>query len=333
MMKKILMVVGLVLAGLFVVLHVSEPVKTHVAVERKTEVCQPQQEDTRNKLRRQVQEIHTSYMEDCRKIQAEFQQDLSRTLAADFEKARAGISPVVDTLSGFQCCMKMSCKAAKDKICGTGDFQAAFQEIINQPILTPCGHAHAAATELLRNLEWKLRERSNHYAADVASICRKSDCAVKLPESDLQTLENGLNKAAEVAQNLQMGTVSNTIGVAMDAIFIRQTVAALLKILAKPIAKLCGSAGTAAVCAVADGPIPVGDVIGAAIAVGGTIWTVHDVYQVLKVLPGKLRNELAQGIDGMANQLSADASAEAERITQMYLQAGTALHQDVQKQL
>jgi hypothetical protein len=57
----------------------------------------------------------------------------------------------------------------------------------------------------------------------------------------------------------------------------------------------CVAGGTAA--AVADGPLPIGDVIGVALTVGGTAWSIYDLRQLSKQLPKDLENTLLNSID------------------------------------
>ena len=52
--------------------------------------------------------------------------------------------------------------------------------------------------------------------------------------------------------------------------------------------------GTA--CAAADGPLPIGDIIGIVMAAGGTVWSAYDLYQVKTKLGPEMKSLLLQSV-------------------------------------
>ena len=85
-------------------------------------------------------------------------------------------------------------------------------------------------------------------------------------------------------------------GLALEAVFIKATLASLRSVLGAIVAKLASAYGSGAACAVADGPFPIGDLIGVALAVGGTIWSISDLCRVQEQLPRELSEILYQSI-------------------------------------
>ena len=55
--------------------------------------------------------------------------------------------------------------------------------------------------------------------------------------------------------------------------------------------------GSGAALAVADGPLPVGDMLGVALAVGGTALSIHDLKTVQRQLPGALTEALRRSVE------------------------------------
>jgi hypothetical protein len=65
----------------------------------------------------------------------------------------------------------------------------------------------------------------------------------------------------------------------IEALFIRTTIETIWSVAGVAIGRLSQSAALAGACAFADGPLPIGDLVGAVIAVGGTVWTLRDIHQ------------------------------------------------------
>ena len=61
-------------------------------------------------------------------------------------------------------------------------------------------------------------------------------------------------------------------------------------------ARLGSAYGGGAACAVADGPLPIGDAIGLALATGSTIWSISDIQYARKRFPKELSVVLYQSI-------------------------------------
>jgi predicted DCC family thiol-disulfide oxidoreductase YuxK len=87
------------------------------------------------------------------------------------------------------------------------------------------------------------------------------------------------------------------------------------------------------ICAAADGPIPIGDIFGAVIAAGGTIWTAWDIYDVSYIMPKKLSDELYNGIAQMKTTLLAETRRIAEELVKQSQENGSQLSQSAMAQL
>ena len=274
------------------------------------------------KLRRELDGANDSYRRDCLRLQQEFRDGLRSAVASEYRSARRGIEPCVSTLSGFGACAKMCYKAVKDRACGTNDFAEAFQEVIQDPIIMPCVRANRIAADRLQNLKLRLEERRLQYGVEVAQACRNAGIELEQPDADLKALTASLERSFGVTRELHISTVMAAVSGIVEAVFLKTTLATLRGVLAKAIAKLAGSGTTGAICAAADGPLPIGDVIGAVLAAGGLAWTAYDIYEACEILPEQLRTELRTGIDSAERELRRQAESEADRLTDAYLKVG-----------
>ena len=277
-------------------------------------------------LRRDITILTEDYQSDCERLLAKFMSHLEESVAADFAKADAAVPQVVSDLSGFGNCASLSYKAAKDKIMGTNDFGKRLEDVIRPAVLSPCSHAYQLADDQLRTLNQRLQERSMEYVQSIAALNSQYGGDVGLDsEKVFKEFGESLDRFRKLVVEKQMKTVSAGIGVAFEALFIRSTIAAIRNLFVKISGKLAGSVSAGVICAAADGPIPIGDVLGAIIAAGGTIWTAWDIWDVSHIMPKKLASELKSGIASAKRDLLAEARRNAETLVKQFQEESRAL--------
>ena len=98
-------------------------------------------------------------------------------------------------------------------------------------------------------------------------------------------------------------------GLAVEAVCIKATLNSCAKVLAHFAPKLASSWGLLGTCAVADGPLPIGDVVGAGLAIGGTAWCCNDIRKAYKALPGELSAALRTAISATIAQCRQEAAS------------------------
>lgn len=282
-------------------------------------------------LQQQVNRLDAEYQNDCDRLLDQYLNLLESNIDPNFEKAKNAIPDVIDKLSGLGICVKFSYKAAKDKLKGTNDFEEAYIEIMTPPIIQPCIQANATASEMLQILNQRLKERYTQYAMDLAVACEDADNQVSSP--DIEQLLLCINSVASTSSQLQQEKLIALVGVAFEALFIRSTCSAIIKLFAGPVAKICSSLSVGGICAVADGPFPVGDAIGGVLAVGGLAWTAYDIYDVTCVMPEKLRTELDNGISETREKLLDDSRSKARELVRIYQSSGSSLKAELVKAL
>lgn len=73
------------------------------------------------------------------------------------------------------------------------------------------------------------------------------------------------------------------------------------RVLGAIAARMAGSMAAGAACSLADGPFPIGDLIGVIIAGVGTAWSISDLAQINKTLPRDLTATLNAAIEDCRN--------------------------------
>ena len=98
-------------------------------------------------------------------------------------------------------------------------------------------------------------------------------------------------------------------GLAIEAVFVKVTINSCLRVLGSCAPRLAASWGIAGTCALADGPLPVGDIIGVALAAGGTIWSTIEIHRAYKALPAYLASALQNAVAATVAQCRLEAAS------------------------
>lgn len=155
-------------------------------------------------------------------------------------------------------------------------------------------------TSILEALRQRSLARANDYSKETLELAGQYG----LSPVDLGLDRNGTKSISSGVDDALARPTTAALAVGLEAALIRTTWTSLsnvLKPLIKKAAQVAAGAGVAVVC---DGPLPVGDIVGALIAVGGGIWTAWDVKQAVNAnrdLPSKIESGLLQQITGLEN--------------------------------
>ena len=110
------------------------------------------------------------------------------------------------------------------------------------------------------------------------------------------------NLVTEVGKNNLVASAYAVGGLALEAIFLKTLIRSLSRALGAAAARLAASWGGAAASAVADGPLPFGDIIGVVMGIGGTIWSAYDLWQCRVRLPLEISAVLNAAVDSCRDQ-------------------------------
>ncbi len=185
--------------------------------------------------------------------------DLDAKAQPYFDEARRNIPVVVEKLTEIGATCRLCGLMARDKLAGTSKTQEYLNSILEKPIIEPC------------------RKGAKVYGCDFKTA------------GFLDSLKSINADYAEIEGYALSG-------LALEAAFLKQTMAALTSTLGGIVARLSATFGSGAACAAADGPFPFGDAVAVVLAAGGTAWSSYDLYEACKHLPVELTAMLKQAI-------------------------------------
>lgn len=191
-------------------------------------------------------------------------EELDALAKLHFDQAERNVPHVVADLASADNSLKLCWLMARDKLSGSHRTRDYLETKIHDRIIVPCQRG-----------------------------AKVYGCAVDEPTISEELLEAGRNNAEAAAYAAG--------GLALEAVFIRSTLASLNSVLGAIAAKLSSALGGGAACAAADGPLPIGDLIGVALAAGGTIWSISDLCKVRDRLSQDVSDVLRQSIQDCRN--------------------------------
>ena len=119
--------------------------------------------------------------------------------------------------------------------------------------------------------------------------------------------DEAIGMTEEAALDALSSQLYATAGLAIEGFFIRATLDSCLAVAGRCAPQLAATLGASATCAASDGPLPIGDIIGAALAVGGTVWCCHDIYKAHKELPANMTAALETAVSATVAQCRQEA--------------------------
>ena len=168
-----------------------------------------------------------------------------------FDEASRNVPSVVEQLTEIGASCRLCGLMVRDKLAGTHEMQDYLSSVLKEPIIAPC------------------RKGAEVYGCDFEHA-------------------GFLNVLKEVNADYAEIEACALSGLAIEAIFLKQTIAALTSTLGGIVARLSATFGSGTACAAADGPFPFGDAVAVVLAAGGTAWSSYDLYQARKQLPAEL---------------------------------------------
>lgn len=268
------------------------------------------------KLKAEVARCLTKFESDLSAISEKYKKMLPPADAESaFQDSMAGARFLAsrDGLCGFKVCVSLAYKMAYDKFKGTTKTSAAIEPLVQIRICEPMKKAVGVYAKWTEDYRHELQKEEQVFALALAVVADAFS-------HEIAVLENDAAKRASAAidgfvasiRGHAAETVYVAIGTVLEAAMIKTSYETIRKIvlriaarsLSSSVAKIGASATTGAACAVADGPLPIGDVVGGVITVAGLAWTAYDIYKVTKSMPDEMQTKIESGIVKMKSALA-----------------------------
>ena len=243
--------------------------------------------------------LQTDYTAAIDRHYAEFVSEVESVAAARFGNVRNGIPHVVNRFGTFSRCKDLLVTLVKDKMdngCRTANsLKHDLESNFYRGLYDARDKVNACLVSFLKNVEAERQAFRHELEVELDSVELPGDEAFR------NILTDGGERIEKCKRELAEGQIVAAISTIIEATCIRVTVSTIAKILGKAVARMAGSVAVGAGSAVADGPLPIGDVIGFGVVLGSTGWTVYDIWQATKVLP----KELGKALRAVANDCEA----------------------------
>lgn len=245
-----------------------------------------------------------------------FRVEVEQVSCAEFGRVREGVPCVADSFGTFSRCKRMVCDCVLDKMRGGNRTSENIRRDLEQDYYAGLYAARDRVIGCLGTLRANLDHAREQFEAslkgELSGEALPGDDAYKAFLADCG--ERIETKKAELSD----AQLTAGIAVAIEAVLIRETVATVSKCFAKSVARQTAAMAGGAATALADGPLPIGDIIGGVAVVGTTAWTCYDVYKASKVVPGELRSVLNNVTSDCEKQCLEEVRAAGERALEAY---------------
>lgn len=212
----------------------------------------------------------------------------------EFASVRGQIPSVVSSY-GFWKCLCLTKDLVIDKFNG-GDshrFRDAIDADLSNGFYTPLLAATQKVFDEKADLDRRLEEERKRYLKACALEVKDVDAQAVLSRLEADSLE-----VEAKLHDLYVAELSSVVSVAAEAALLPSTIAVLRAALVPAVARAGVSVGAGVAVSQLDSPVPGPcDIVGAAIAAGGLVWTAYDVYKATCVLPRELEVVLNQTVD------------------------------------
>ena len=269
-----------------------------------------------------VAALRKGYEEAVERHHGEFLAEVDSTAQTEFGRVRACIPGVVGQFGAMSRCAALVKAIVLDKLKGGTRTEESVKRDLEATYYSGLYAARDRVVECYQRLAENLDSDRRAFAAQIEGELATAE----LPGDDVykELLADCGERIEKSKLDLSVGQVVAGISVVVEAVFIRQTVAAISRLLGRTAARQAGSMVAGVGAAAADGPLPFGDIIGGAAVIGCTAWTVWDVRKATKVLPARLGETLESVTRDCERQCRDEISKLGEKIVASYRGDGPA---------
>ena len=276
------------------------------------EVSVPEIEGDEAKIKAILRQRTREQQQENQRLMEDFKASLEEKGKRRFQLAAKNIRPFVEQVTSLDFSGRLFVCMAEDYLRDTNTAMELLSPVLMKHIILPCeqgaGEIEASVNEFLL----KLQERDMQFKAGLTDYMKLNNIQGMEHRPNLENFLGANTKLAAKVEKYAQEKIMAAIGTAMEVMFLKGTYECIRKVTMPVVMRLATSWAIGGASSAADGPLLVGDIIGAVIAVGGTAWTAYDVYQVSSVLPVELEREVGRLEEAYRKEIKAAAIAHAE---------------------
>ena len=265
---------------------------------------------------RVMEELRVGYLRSVERLHENFRKEVAGIAQSEFAGVRASIPAVADKFGGFSRCKDLFKDMVVDKIKGGNRVEKSINADLERDYYNSLYAARDKVVACLENLVINLDAVRKEYCfsmeKELALECLPGD------ESYEKHLKEYSAKIEEKKQTLKSAQNIAAITTAIEAILVRQTVSSVSRLLGRAVARQAAALGAGAAAVIVDGPLPLGDIIGGIIALGGLGFAARDIYKATKVLPAKLRKALEETTDACEKECLREVLDLGQKMSSAY---------------
>ena len=265
---------------------------------------------------KKVTQLRADYVAALDGHYATFLSDVESEASARFGEVRDAIPSVVSKFGAFSRCKDLLVTLVKDKMSKGNRTEQSIKRDLEADFYRGLYDArdkvNAHLVTFLKSAETERKSFQHELEVELDSIELPGDEAFKC------LLTDGGDRIEKSKRNLLEGQIAATISTVVEAACIRFTVNTVSRILGRAAARMAGSAAVGAGAALADGPFPVGDILGGVLVAGTTALSVRDVYQATKTLPTELEKTLCSVVNDCEVQTVGELKTNGKAIYEAY---------------
>ena len=243
---------------------------------------------------------------------------------AAFRKSEDGASFIAskEGLCGFKCCVSLAYKMAYDKVKGITRTEDAISPIVNEKIVDEIEKAVAAYARWTTDFQKELATEESALAADLAVKSKSFESAVSVfSEENAKSVSLAVDAFSRDVQDHAYKAAEAAVSLALETVMIKTSYTAIKNVvvrlagvaLSSAVKRAGASIAAGGTAAVVDGPLPIGDIIGAVLTVGGLSWTAYDIYVVTKTMPDEMNAKIQGEIVKTRKALEEKALANLQK--------------------
>ena len=224
-----------------------------------------------------------------------------------FQKSEEGARAISskEGLCGFRCCVSLAYKMAYDKIKGTTRAEDAVSPIVQEKVVDDIERAINVYSKWTADFHKELAAEEMALAADLAVKCNKFQSAIEIiSEESVNDVEKAMRTFVGDIQTHAAEAAFSAVGLTAEVVMIKSSYSAIKKgvvalagtALSGAVARVGASATAGGAAAAVDGPLPIGDAVGAIITIAGLSWSAYDIYNVTLKMPAEMNAKIQDSI-------------------------------------